>query len=98
MRAPTSFKSRLKSGDSRTILPAAARSRSTASGGNEKDVGRLFRYAPSSLSLSLGNDTSITYIRVLGDRVSLSSVGALRGTNDGESRIWGIVIHATTMT
>jgi len=41
--APTSFSSCLKSGESRTIFRAAARSRSTASGGSTNDVGRSFR-------------------------------------------------------
>jgi NTE family protein len=40
---PTSFSSRWKSGDARMIFPAAARRRSTASGGNENDVGSSFR-------------------------------------------------------
>src|SRR5207247_3611393 len=43
MLAPASLSSRWKSGESRMIFPAAARRRSTASGGNTKDVGRSFR-------------------------------------------------------
>ena len=41
--APTSFSRRLNSGDSRMMVPAAARRRSTASAGRVNDVGCWFR-------------------------------------------------------
>jgi hypothetical protein len=41
--APASLSSRLNSGESRMIVTAAARRRSTASGGRTNDVGRSFR-------------------------------------------------------
>src|SRR5664279_4555809 len=43
--APASLSSRLNSGESTMIFPAAARSRSTASSGSTKDVGCAFRYS-----------------------------------------------------
>ena len=58
--APASSSSRLNSGDEMMIVLAAVRRRSTASGGSTKDVGKLFRYSSSAVSLSAGKDTSMT--------------------------------------
>ena len=52
--------SRLSSGDERMIVLAAARRRSTASWGRTNDVGKLFKYSTSALSLRTGKDTSMT--------------------------------------
>jgi len=57
--APKSLSRRWNSGDAMMIVPAAARRRSTASGGRTNDVGCSFRYARSFGSGNAANDTSM---------------------------------------